>query len=135
LGLQLDALEGLTGLALFTQLLALILGPPAHPDDLALSQAVMATLATAPASSTLNDRIAQFISTLAWQKAAVQLSADKSWRSRAKSTVKAFETKVKGWIRARVSSMAETLTNRSPQQVANYASDLAARACREFKEA
>lgn len=134
LGVDLRQLQGLTGRELFAELARLILGSPSHPDDLAVSQAVLATLASGEPGASLSDRIAQFVAALAWQRAAVQLASNRSWRDRAKTTIRAFEAKAKGWIRARVTQIADVLANRSAQEVANYASDLAARACHEFSE-
>lgn len=134
LGVDLSQLAGLSGLALYLELSALILGPPSHPDDQAVAEAVLATLTTAQPGATLAERIGQYVSALAWQLAAVQLSARKDIRARADGVVKAFETKVKNWIRARVNHVADVLTSRSPQNVADYASGLAARACKEFGE-
>ncbi|MCS0499878.1 hypothetical protein [Protaetiibacter mangrovi] len=134
LGIDLSQLDGLSGMALYLELSALILGPSSHPDDQAVAEAVLATLASGQTGSTLAARIGQFVSALAWQLAKVQLSARKDIRARADGAVKAFETKVKNWIRARVNQVADVLTSKSPQNVADYASGLAARACKEFVE-
>ena len=134
LGLDASSLAGLSGRELFVALIDKILGPAGHPDDQAVARSVLATLTSAPDGASLKDRIANFVSVLAWQIAAVQLSASIELRSRARGAIRTLEAKMKRWIAGKVNRIAPTLASQTPQVVANYASALAAKACAAFQE-
>jgi hypothetical protein len=132
LGLDATDLAGLMGRDLFVALIDLILGPASHPDDQAVAQSVLATLSSAPVGASLKDRVANFVSALAWQLAAVQLTASTDIRSRVRGAIRSLETKVKRWISGKVNRIAPNLASQTPQVVAAYASTLAAKACAAF---
>jgi len=129
LGIDLADLEGLSGRALFLRLIDVILGPPSHPEDRALRKAVLAALRTISVGQTLSQRIAAFVSALAWERTSVQL-ASASERG-AKGAGKNGD-KIKRWIAASVDRVADVLTGSTPGSLADFASKVAAKACALF---
>jgi hypothetical protein len=131
LGVDLSSLSGLTGRALFLQLMDLILGGPAHPEDRALRQAVLATLRSSPGDQPLSGRIADFVAALAWERTSVQLA---SASERGATGAQRNSDKIKRWIGAKVNRVADVLTGSSPGALANYAANVAAKACALFSK-
>ncbi|HEY9311063.1 MAG TPA: hypothetical protein VIQ49_01980 [Williamsia sp.] len=133
-GVNFSGLNGLSGLELFSELMRLILGPAAHPDDVALRQALMATMRTSasePAGS-LADTIGRFVSELAWRTTVVQLTASPRRGSVVKASLIRLEERVRMYIGGKVRQVTNQLVNATPQTVADFASSLAAKACRLF---
>ena len=131
LGVDLAELAGLNGRELFLHLMDLILGGPSHPEDRALRKAVLATLRSGPDGQTLGDRIAAFVAALAWERTSVQLA---SATERGAPTASRNSEKIKRWIGAKVNRVADVLTGSTPGAIANFASDIAAKACALFSK-
>ncbi len=133
-GVDFSSLEGLSGVRLFTELIALVLGPASHPDDAALQQALLATMRSAEQSSdaSLADTVGRFVTELAWKTTLVQLSASERRLSVVRSALVRLEQKVRTYIGGKVKQIAGQLVNATPQAVADFASSLAAKACRVF---
>lgn len=129
LGIDLADLAGLSGRALFLRLMDMILGPPSHPEDRALRQAVLAALRSAPVGQTLSQRIAAFVSALAWERTSVQLA---SASERGLKGAGRNSDKIKRWIGANVNRVADVLTGSTPGALADFASKVAAKACALF---
>ncbi|CAN5284920.1 hypothetical protein BH11ACT5_BH11ACT5_10170 [soil metagenome] len=129
LGIDLAALAGLSERALFLRLMDTILGPPSHPEDRALRQAVLAALRAAPAGQPLSQRIAAFVAALAWERTSVQLA---SATERGSKGAGKNSDKIKRWIGASVNRVADVLTGSTPGALADFASKVAAKACALF---
>ncbi|MBB2969309.1 hypothetical protein [Leifsonia aquatica] len=133
-GVDFTSLEGLSGLKLLTELIGLILGPPSHPDDAALQQALIATMRSSEkqAAGTLAETIGRFVSELAWRRTVVQLTTSQRRVSAIGSSMRRLEERVRTYISGKVQQVTGQLVNATPQTVADYASKLAAKACRLF---
>ncbi|WP_271177214.1 hypothetical protein [Leifsonia poae] len=133
-GVDFSSLEGLSGLKLLTELIGLILGPPSHPDDVALQQALMATMRSAEreAGGTLAETIGRFVSELAWRRTVVQLTTSQRRVSALGTSMRRLEQRVRTYISGKVQQVNGQLMNATPQNVADFASKLAAKACRLF---
>lgn len=133
-GVDFSSLDGLSGVRLFTELISLILGPSSHPDDAALRQALLATMRSeAQASSEpLADTIGRFVTELAWRTTVVQLTASERRVSVVGSALIQLEQRVRTYIGGKVRQIAGQLVSATPQAVADFASTLAAKACRVF---
>lgn len=133
-GLDFSSLEGLTGIRLFTELMGLILGPASHPDDAALRQALLATMRSdgQGAGGPLADTIGRFVTELAWRTTVVQLTTSERRTSVAGNALVQLEQRVKTYIGGKVQQIAGQLMAATPQAVADFASSLAAKACRVF---
>lgn len=133
-GLDFSSLEGLSGVRLFTELIALVLGPASHPDDAALQQALLATMRSTEQSrdATLAETVGRFVTELAWKTTLVQLSASERRVSVVRSALIQLEQRVRTYIGGKVKQIAGQLVNATPQAVADFASSLAAKACRVF---
>ena len=135
-GVDFSSLEGLSGVRLFTEIIALVLGPASHPDDAALQQSLLATMRSKEqsADASLADTVGRFVTELAWQTTRVQLSASERRVSVVRSALVQLEQKVRTYIGGKVKQIAGQLVNATPQAVADFASSLAAKACRVFGE-
>ncbi|PRA81118.1 hypothetical protein [Microbacterium sp. MYb66] len=133
-GLDFSSLEGLSGIRLFTELIGLILGPAAHPDDAALRQALLATMRSdvQGAGGPLADTIGRFVTELAWRTTVVQLTTSERRASVAGNALVQLEQRVKTYIGGKVRQITGQLMAATPQAVADFASNLAAKACRVF---
>ncbi|MCT2085120.1 hypothetical protein M3D75_03230 [Microbacterium enclense] len=133
-GVDFSSLEGLTGVRLFTELIGLILGPASHPDDAALRQALLATMRSdgQAEGGPLADTIGRFVTELAWRTTVVQLTTSERRISTAGSALVQLEQRVKTYIGGKVRQIAGQLMAATPQAVADFASKLAAKACRVF---
>lgn len=133
-GLDFSSLEGLTGIRLFTELIGLILGPSSHPDDAALRQALLATMRSDAqvAGGPLADTVGRFVTELAWRTTVVQLTTSERRVSAAGNALVQLEQRVKTYIGGKVRQIAGQLMAATPQAVADFASSLAAKACRVF---
>jgi hypothetical protein len=129
LGVDLASLAGLSGRELILRLMDLILGSPSHPDDKALRKAVLASLSNPVAGQSLGQRIGAFVSALAWERTAVQLASatERGARGAGRNA-----DKIKRWIEAKVNRVADVLSGLTPGAIANFASDVAAKACKLF---
>lgn len=131
LGIDLSSLSDLSGRALFLRLMDLILGGPSHPEDRALRQAVLATLRSSPDGQTLSARIADFVAALAWERTSVQLA---SASERGVTGARRNSEKIRRWIGAKVNRVADVLSGSSPGVLANFAANVAAKACALFSK-
>lgn len=133
-GVDFTSLEGLHGSQLFVELIGLILGPPSHPDDLALQQALLATMRSdgRVSEASLAETIGQFVTELAWRTTVVQLTASERRVSAVRSNLLRLEERVKTYIGGKVKQIAGQLVSATPQAVADFASKLAVKACRVF---
>lgn len=131
LGVDLSSLSGLSGRALFLRLMDMILGGPSHPEDRALRQAVLATLRSSPDGQPLGAKIAAFVAALAWERTSVQLA---SASERGAIGASRNGDKIKRWIGAKVNRVADVLSGSTPGALANFAVDVAAKACALFSK-
>lgn len=132
-GLDLSRLNGLDERALCTRLVDDVLGPPAHPDDVALRKSLIEVLRKAMKEDpppTVTELLDRFIEALTWEMSVVQIAADFNANRIPASKIPVLENKVRRFIRGSIRQLRERLKSSSPQHIVNYAAKLADRACK-----
>jgi len=133
-GLDFSSLEGLAGRELFTKLINLVLGPASHPEDAAMQHALVATMRMGADEGDvpLSETIGRFVTELAWRSTAVQLSTSNRRLNVLGNALADLEQRVRTYIGGKVRQVTGQLVDATPQNVADFASKLAAKALRVF---
>jgi hypothetical protein len=137
-GIDLSTLDGLSGTALVVGIVDMVIGPAEHPDDTALRKSLIELLRKAEAATTqpsASDLLADLVASLAWETAAVNLTALLRSGDISPQTARSTEKKVRLFIRGAVGRVRKQFTAATPQALVNYASGLATRACRAMRVA
>jgi hypothetical protein len=133
LGVDLSMLTGLSNRHLCVHLVDIVLGPPAHPEDVALRKTLITLLRRAmneQPQPSVAELLSRLVESLAWELSAVQIASDLRTNQISETKARTMEKKVKRFIGGSVRKWSKTLTDHSSQFIVNYASRLAARACK-----
>jgi hypothetical protein len=111
------------------------MGPPAHPDDLALRKAIIGVLRKAIREDpppTVEELVDRSVESLAWELSIVQIASDLRTKRISESRARSIERKAKRYIANSVRQWRQKLKDHTPRFITNYASKLAARACKNL---
>lgn len=138
LGLDLSRLSQLHGRELCVALVDMIIGPPMHPDDVALRKVLITLLRKAENEvppPTLQELVCRLVEALTWELATVQIATDLRTKQISEARARSMQSKVKRFIGGSVRKWRGHLSQHSPQYIHNYAARLAQRACRALGKA